>query len=123
MNADAKLTVTTNEGAKIFVNGVATKTEGAVREYVSRNLTPGFDYTYQVRAEIVRDGETLVKEQTIDLRAGKNRELDLAFVDAVPTETVLTVNVPADARVYLAGNETNCHGNRTSFQDQGTVKR
>src|SRR5437870_11396086 len=38
--------------AKIYVNDRLTTTPGAIREYVSRNLVRGYNYTYEVRAEM-----------------------------------------------------------------------
>ena len=104
--------------AKIFVNGQATTSTGSNRQYVSRDLQNGMTYAYEVRAEIVRDGQTLEQTKTIDLRAGSTSTLDFDF-DAQPVETSLTVRVPAEAKVYLAGNSTTASGETRVFKTTG----
>ena len=53
------------------MNGQATSSTGDTRQYVSRDLTAGYNYTYEVRAEIVRDGRTVEQVKKVDLRAGE----------------------------------------------------
>jgi uncharacterized protein (TIGR03000 family) len=107
------------DDAKIFVNGTATSSTGAARQYVSRGLQNGFNYTYEVKAEVVRDGKTVEQVKTINLRAGQTAELAFDFPAADAVETALTVNVPADAKVYLAGNPTNAKGEKRVFRTTG----
>ncbi len=114
---DAKLTVVTPEDSKIYVNGVLTTTPGSVREYISRGLAVGHGYTYSVRAEVVRDGEVQSQTKTVQLHASQSERIAFEFADAA--ETTLTVNVPADAKVYLAGNETSATGSVRVFKTTG----
>ncbi|MFW6168905.1 MAG: TIGR03000 domain-containing protein [Planctomycetota bacterium] len=120
---DAFLTVSVPADTRVLVNGVATRSTGDVRRYVSRDLSPGFDYTYEVQAEMMVEGEPVTQTKTIQLRAGQ--EADLAFDMDVsePVETALTVHVPEDANVYLAGNSTKGDAAvrtfRTTALDQG----
>jgi uncharacterized protein (TIGR03000 family) len=116
--AEGLLTVNVPKDAKIFVNGQATSSTGEVRQYVSRDLKDGFSYTYEVRAEVVRDGKTIEETKTIDLRAGANNALAFTF-DSKSVETSLTVRVPADAKVYLAGNATTATGEVRVFKTTG----
>ena len=96
------------ENAKVYVNGVRTSSTGSERSYVSRGLQQGFNYTYEVRAEIERDGETVEETKTVSMRAGSANRL--AFdLPSVP-QTSLTLNVPAEAKVFLAGSETKSSG-------------
>jgi uncharacterized protein (TIGR03000 family) len=111
------LTVSVPAGAKVFVNDAATRSEGPNRRYVSRGLNPGRSYTYTVRVEFERDGQTVTETKTAKLSAGTNAELsfDAAATDEqqiadTPVDTKLTLNVPADAKVFLAGNETRLTG-------------
>jgi uncharacterized protein (TIGR03000 family) len=105
--------------AKIFVNGQATSSTGEVRQYVSRDLSSGMTYTYEVKAEMVVDGKTVEQTKTIDLRAGSTSSLAFDFSNATPVETSLTVRVPADAKVYLAGNATTASGEVRVFKTTG----
>jgi len=115
-SADATLTVTVPDGAKIFVNGTETRSTGSTRRYVSRGLAPGYRYTYEVRAELNRDGEKVEESKTVQVQAGQ--QIQLAFALEAPANplTSLTVNVPEDAKVYLAGAETNGTGSVRVFK-------
>jgi uncharacterized protein (TIGR03000 family) len=117
--AEGLLTVNVPEEAKIFVNGQATTSTGSTRQYVSRDLQNGLTYAYEVRAEIVRDGQTLEQTKTIDLRAGATSSLAFDFDGAQPVETSLTVRVPAEAKVFLAGNATTASGETRVFKTTG----
>lgn len=105
--------------ARIFVNGRPTTSTGTRREYVSRNLKPGFSYSYEVRAEIIRDGQVVEETKTIDLKAGQVARLAFDLDAPQKVETTLTVHVPADAKVYLAGNETTAKGQTRVFRTTG----
>jgi len=113
------LTVSVPADAKIFVNGQATSSTGEVRQYVSRDLASGMSYAYEVRAEVVRDGQTLEQVKTIDLRAGATNALAFDFEATKTVETSLTVRVPAEAKVYLAGNATTAGGEVRVFKTTG----
>jgi uncharacterized protein (TIGR03000 family) len=121
--------------AKIFVNGKATTSTGGERQYISRGLVRGASYNFVVKAELNRDGEPVVITKTAKLTAGGNAELtfdDLAdepdsvatisaepsletAASSEPLTTTLTVRVPSDARVFLAGNETKQTGEVREF--------
>ena len=46
----AVLSVHVPNDAKVYVNGMLTRSTGSDRRYVSNGLRPGFNYTYEVRA-------------------------------------------------------------------------
>ncbi len=104
--------------AKIYVNDRLTSTPGSVREYISKNLTPGYNYTYEVRAELVRGGKTITETKRIDVRAGQNTKLafNLNSEAAEEVETVVTLKVPANAKVNLGGNDTSTKGETRVFR-------
>ncbi len=111
----AVLTVKVPAEAKIFVNGLATTSAGAERNYVSRDLRPGFNYTYELRAEFVREGKTVTESKSVTLTAGQTARVDFneetkTAAAGEPLTTVLKVNVPENAKVFLAGHETNSFG-------------
>jgi uncharacterized protein (TIGR03000 family) len=116
---DGLLAVNVPEDAKIFVNGQATTSTGSTRQYVSRDLQSGFSYTYEVRAEVVRDGRTIEQVKKVDLRAGQTANVAFDFPATDSSETSLTVHVPADAKVYLAGNATKASGETRVFRTTG----
>jgi uncharacterized protein (TIGR03000 family) len=127
--ADGLLSVNVPADAKVFVNGLATTSTGGERQYVSRDLQSGFNYTYEVKAEIVRDGKTVEQVKQVNLRAGQTAELAFDFPAAEQSataqlataelETSLTVHVPAGAKVYLAGNPTKAQGETRVFRTTG----
>ncbi len=114
---EATLTVNVPGEARVYVNGVQTKSIGSERSYVSRGLQPGYSYTYEVRAEVERNGQVVQETKTVNLHAGRTARVsfDLASAEAAP-ETTLTLHVPATAKVYLAGNETTSSGELREFK-------
>jgi uncharacterized protein (TIGR03000 family) len=89
------------------VNDQLTKSTGTERQFVSRGLRAGRQYSYRVRVEFEQDGKQVTKTETAILTAGSNEML--AFADQPKTEqvaTTLTLQVPATAKVILAGAET-----------------
>jgi uncharacterized protein (TIGR03000 family) len=116
---DGKLTVSVPEDAKIYVNNYLTTTPGTVREYISRNLNIGEKYAYEIRAEVVRDGKVITETKKIDLQAGAANELAFDFPAASEqVETSLTLQVPANAKVTLGGNETSATGEVRVFKSK-----
>jgi uncharacterized protein (TIGR03000 family) len=108
------LNVVVPEGAQVYVNGRPTTSTGARRQYVSRGLTDGFSYTYEIRAEAIIDGQKVRDSKIVQLHAGE--ELELAFDLQARPETSLTLHVPGDAKVSLAGNETSVSGDVRVFR-------
>ena len=102
----ALLTVAVPGDARVLVNGIATRSTGSQRRYVSRNLTPGFDYTYEVRAEVMVDGKPVMQTKTVQLRAGQQAKLAFDMKAANPLETALTLHVPSE-RQGLSGRQRN----------------
>ena len=99
------------------MNGIATTSTGTTRQYVSRGLMSGYNYSYEIRVEVTRDGRIVEETKSANLRAGENS--DLAFNMPVKSETTLTLHVPADAKVSLAGNPTNGTGPVRVFSTGG----
>ena len=106
----AVLAVKVPEDATIFVNGDRTHTAGTHRRYLSVGLAGHRKHRYQVRAEVNRSGKTLTKTETVDLRAGSMSHLAFEFDQPSELKTVLTLHVPEDAKVKLAGSETSMTG-------------
>ncbi len=64
------LTVCVPYEAKVTINGLPTTSKGSQRLFVSSGLKPGLDYAYEVRAQIVRDGQSIDETRNVVLRAG-----------------------------------------------------
>jgi len=61
--------------AKIWVQGEATKQDGAVRTFVSPPLEPGKTYTYAVKAQWTENGKPVEQSQNVTVRAGNRSQL------------------------------------------------
>jgi len=66
----ARLTVELPEDAKLYVDGNLTKGNGASRNFHTPELAKGSSYFYELKAEIVVNGETVVEEKRLVVRAG-----------------------------------------------------
>jgi uncharacterized protein (TIGR03000 family) len=117
MRASALIAVNVPADAKVFVNDKATTSTGAAREFISRDLEPGARYSYNVRAEFVRDGKPVSEVKSVRLTAGQSARLDFTApsepeqtAHAVDTRTTLIIRLPADAKLFLAGHETKATG-------------
>jgi uncharacterized protein (TIGR03000 family) len=117
----ATLNVHVPADAKVFVNGLATKSVGADRRYVSNGLQRGYNYSYEIRAEFVKDGQAVTQTKVIKLQAGGASDVTFGpqaedeQIAEQPVSTSLTLHVPADAKVYLSGNETRGAGEVRRF--------
>jgi len=101
------LAVSVPSDAKLFVNGTETKSTGAVRRFVSKDLNKGFRYDYKLRAEFIRDGKPVSQTQVVSVRPGRLTSIEFA---PAGVETSLTLNVPKDAKVLLSGTLTKAEG-------------
>ncbi len=73
----AKVIVQLPAGAKLYVDDQAIKTTGDSQAFNTPRLEPGQTYYYEVRAEAVRDGKTVVESKRVLVRAGQ--EISVAF--------------------------------------------
>jgi len=105
----ALLVVEVPADATIFVNGAKTSSQGTVRRYLSRGLVAGQKYEFVVRMA-ADAGEEATK--VVSLTAGQRTSI--SFEAAAP-KTSVTLRVPADAKVWLAGNPTASTGEVRTF--------
>jgi uncharacterized protein (TIGR03000 family) len=77
--------------AKVTINGLATRSLGSRRQFVSFGLKPGFSYKYEIHAEVVKDGKTMEDTRTVTLTAGQNTAVAFGFTTN-PTEAVASTN-------------------------------
>ncbi len=83
------LTIWVPYDAKVTVNGLETKSAGSRRQFVSFGLKPGFSYKYDVKATVVRDGQTVEDTRTIVLTAGEITAVAFGF--NIPSQQVASV--------------------------------
>jgi len=121
---NTSIKVSLPESAKVFVNDAPTTSTGSERNYVSRGLRSGMTYSYSIRVEYERDGKTVTESEQVKLGPGQTVSLsfgqgDKAVVEAQadePVETEVKVEVPEDARVYLAGTQTKQSGKLRTYR-------
>jgi uncharacterized protein (TIGR03000 family) len=77
--------------AKVAINGLATRSTGSRRQFVSYGLKPGFSYKYNIHAEVVRDGKLLEESQIVTLTAGQSTAVAFGF-NPNPAESVASAN-------------------------------
>ena len=86
-NARGLIAISVPAEARVFINGLQTKSQGPYREYVSYGLKPGSTYKYEIRAEIQRGGRLVRDTRTVYLTAGARKQL--AFhLDAEPQAAI-----------------------------------
>jgi uncharacterized protein (TIGR03000 family) len=108
------LLVSVPDDAKVLVNGSETTSTGSLRRFVSRGLQEGATYDYTVTM-VVGDGEKPVEEtQTVSVMAGELSKV--SFEESSQLTTSLTVHVPEESTVWLAGNMTDSTGATRTFE-------
>lgn len=118
----AVLNVLLPADAQVFINDRPTTTPGRKRSFVSKSLPVGQDSQYEVTAILKRDGREIKRTELVSIRPGLERTVKFNFDQTV---TTLALNVPADARVKLTGQETRSTGQTRYFTtkqlDEGKV--
>jgi len=114
------LVVEVPANAEIFVNGTKTTSQGARRQFLSRGLVAGKTYEFVVRMAVDRDGQVEESTKVVALSAGERSKVSFVS-EAAPAvaTTSLTLTVPADAKVWLAGNPTSSAGVVRHFETAG----
>jgi uncharacterized protein (TIGR03000 family) len=109
---EVHLSVKLPSEAKVFVNGNLTTSTGDLRHFVSRDLRENEAYRFEVKAVMTNsDGTELVQNKTVVINSGNGEELTFDMLKSDdPVETILTLNVPEDAKVVLAQNTTKSEG-------------
>jgi uncharacterized protein (TIGR03000 family) len=73
------LTVWVPYDAKVIINGLETRSIGSKRQFVSYGLKPGFSYTYEVRAQVMRNGKTVEEVHVVKMTAGDRESVAFGF--------------------------------------------
>ena len=122
----AVLAVRVPPSATVTVNGHETKSNGELRQFMSRGLKEGYVYTYVVKVHYAEEDQ--VESKSIDLRPGDyevvtfERKAPVQTVAArkpVVDDSVITVvqlHVPTHAAVSLAGTPTQGTGALRTFR-------
>jgi len=82
----ATIVVTVPADAKLYFDNAPTTSKSERREFVSPALQPGTEYSYNIKAEIVRDGKTEVKTEKVIVRAGTQTSISFSFPTTVASK-------------------------------------
>lgn len=82
LNSTGTILVTLPADATLTVDGNRTTSTSATRVLVTPELQPGYEYYYTLRAQVVRDGQTLTQTQQIAVRAGEATRVPFSFSSA-----------------------------------------
>jgi uncharacterized protein (TIGR03000 family) len=114
-DASALIVVNVPDASRVYVNGYQTTSNGTVRQFLSSGLEEGKSYAYEVRAVVEKDGKEFGETKVVRLTAGNRQELTFGALVQEDEETVLTIRVPEEATVELAGVETKMSGSKRVF--------
>jgi uncharacterized protein (TIGR03000 family) len=120
-NAPAHVVVTLPEGARLLVEGQPTRQTGASRTFVSPPLEPGVNYTYELTAEVVRDGKSLAQTKNVRVRAGETTKVDFSTLGV---EDEAPPNDPGWPREYTddEGNRWELHQPQVDEWRNGLIR-
>jgi uncharacterized protein (TIGR03000 family) len=79
VEAPATILVNLPANARLSVDGQPTQGNAASRVLVTPAIPAGDDYQYTLRAEIVRDGQTVAQTQNVTVRAGQQSTATFNF--------------------------------------------
>ena len=99
------LDVNVPENAAVYVNGRLTKSKGAHRVLSGSLMKRDRATRLEVRAVIDGDGHTAEETQVVTVKPGSTRKLSFDLGLPEPTQTVLILNVPTDAKVQIGERE------------------
>jgi uncharacterized protein (TIGR03000 family) len=88
----AQLVVELPTDAKLYVDGSAVKSTAAKRTFSTPPLEPGQAYYYMLRAEVVRDGQTIAETARVIVRAGEVARASFPNLETPDTATAQTIS-------------------------------
>jgi uncharacterized protein (TIGR03000 family) len=80
--APATIVVSLPAEAKLLIDDHATTSTSTLRRFASPPLEPGKEFHYTLKAEMVRDGSTVVATKQVSVRAGQETRVTLDFPSA-----------------------------------------
>ncbi len=81
--APATIIVSLPAEARLTVDGNATSSTSERRTLVTPAIETGADFVYTLRAEIVRDGRTVVETQLVTVRGGETTNVPFTFSQGI----------------------------------------
>jgi uncharacterized protein (TIGR03000 family) len=75
----ATIVVTLPEDARLSIDGNATSSTSGRRTFTTPALDVNSDYVYTLRAEVIREGRSVVETQTVTVRGGQVSNVPFSF--------------------------------------------
>jgi uncharacterized protein (TIGR03000 family) len=72
--------------AKLTFNGWTSTNKSSTRRFRTPAIEPGQEFAYTIRAEMVRDGQTIVQNHRVVVRAGQETRVNIDFPPVVLTQ-------------------------------------
>jgi len=72
----AHIAVKVPADAEVWFGSGKTQLTGALREFVSPSLTPGKEYSYEIKARWIEGGQEVVQTRRVDVGAGAWKAVD-----------------------------------------------
>jgi uncharacterized protein (TIGR03000 family) len=86
MAAPGTIIVNLPADARLTVDGVPTSSTSSIRAFATPVLQPGHAYSYTLRAEVTRNGQTVQVERTVPVAAGRTSRVMMDI--PAPTQRV-----------------------------------
>jgi uncharacterized protein (TIGR03000 family) len=124
----AQVVIKAPTDVRILVNGQMAVRDAAVMTFTTPGLRKGKSYSYQVKAEMVREGETVTETKEVMVQAGHEAVIDFTHLKAPPviqataTTALVTVNLPPDAKLYVDGGAYPLQANQRTFATPALAK-
>ena len=81
--AAGTITLNVPAEAKVYVDGKLTTSTSSVRTFETPAIAPNATFQYAIRVELVQDGQTLSKTETVSVKAGETVASTIVPVSAV----------------------------------------
>jgi uncharacterized protein (TIGR03000 family) len=79
LSVPATILVSVPAGARLIVDGTPTTSTSEFRTLVTPALEVGSTYVYTMTVEVVRDGQTMVQSQQVNVRGGETASVQFNF--------------------------------------------
>jgi uncharacterized protein (TIGR03000 family) len=88
--ARAKVRIEIPADARLYVDGTLMKTGSSVRQFQTPPLNPQQTYVYDLKAELVRDGQSYTEVRQIVIRPGQEASASFAGMEERAAAAALT---------------------------------
>jgi len=103
----AQVVVRLPADAKLYANGKLTTLESTERAFSTPVLDRGQDYQYTMKVEYTRNGQKVVDDKVVRVRAGETSVVEFAEAKADTAVSTLKFVVPQGAKLFVENKAIN----------------